>query len=88
MHAAPFRFNRTWTRGGAGKHRGERSRTDRASLCVCTLTQKGILDKYNIELIGAKLDAINKAGDRELFKLAMVGRPPPCSRFLGAPRSL
>jgi len=35
------------------------------------LAEKGILDKYDIELIGAKLDAINKAEDRELFKQAM-----------------
>lgn len=31
---------------------------------------KGILDKYNVKLIGANLDAINKAEDRELFKEA------------------
>ena len=30
--------------------------------------QQGILDKYNIELIGAKLPSIDKAEDRELFK--------------------
>lgn len=32
----------------------------------------GILDKYNVELIGAKLPSINKAEDRELFKQAMA----------------
>lgn len=31
----------------------------------------GVLDKYNVELIGAKIDAIDKAEDRELFKQAM-----------------
>ncbi|EPG73593.1 carbamoyl-phosphate synthase, large subunit [Leptospira fainei serovar Hurstbridge str. BUT 6] len=31
----------------------------------------GILEKYNVELIGAKVDAIKKAEDRELFKIAM-----------------
>ncbi|TGK15154.1 carbamoyl-phosphate synthase large subunit [Leptospira fluminis] len=31
----------------------------------------GILEKYNVELIGAKVDAIKKAEDRELFKKAM-----------------
>lgn len=31
----------------------------------------GILEKYNVELIGAKIDAIKKAEDRELFKRAM-----------------
>jgi carbamoylphosphate synthase large subunit len=30
--------------------------------------QQGILDKYNVELIGAKLPSIDKAEDRELFK--------------------
>jgi carbamoyl-phosphate synthase large subunit len=36
------------------------------------LAEKGILEKYNIELIGAKLPAIKKAEDRELFKKAMA----------------
>ena len=35
------------------------------------LNEKGILKKYNIELIGAQVDAINKAEDREQFKVAM-----------------
>ena len=35
------------------------------------LAESGILAKYNVELIGAKLDAINKAEDRQLFKDAM-----------------
>ncbi|MBI4949584.1 MAG: carbamoyl phosphate synthase large subunit, partial [Deltaproteobacteria bacterium] len=35
------------------------------------LAEAGILDKYNVEMIGAKLHAIKKAEDRELFKLAM-----------------
>ncbi len=35
------------------------------------LSEKGILDKYGVELIGAKLHAIKKAEDRELFKEAM-----------------
>lgn len=34
------------------------------------LADKGILDKHDVELIGAKLDAIRKAEDRELFKEA------------------
>ena len=36
------------------------------------MLQMGILDKYNVELIGAKLPSINKAEDRELFKQAMA----------------
>src|SRR3990172_2859261 len=35
------------------------------------LAESGVLDKYNVELIGAKLPAIKKAEDRDLFKLAM-----------------
>ena len=33
--------------------------------------QSGILAKYNVELIGAKLESINKAEDRDLFAQAM-----------------
>src|SRR5580658_10184489 len=36
------------------------------------LSDAGILDKYNVELIGAKLEAIKKAEDRLLFKDAMI----------------
>jgi carbamoyl-phosphate synthase large subunit len=36
------------------------------------LSEAGILDKYNVELIGARLPAIKKAEDRELFKQAMA----------------
>ena len=32
------------------------------------LSDKGILKKYNVELIGAQIDAIQKAEDREKFK--------------------
>ena len=35
------------------------------------LAEGGSLDRYNVELIGAKLHAIKKAEDRELFKAAM-----------------
>jgi len=35
------------------------------------LAERGTLDRYNVELIGAKLHAIKKAEDRELFKSAM-----------------
>src|ERR1700740_2548078 len=36
------------------------------------LADSGILEKYNVELIGAKLEAIKKAEDRLLFKDAMT----------------
>ncbi|MCL4536450.1 MAG: carbamoyl-phosphate synthase large subunit [Nitrospirae bacterium] len=35
------------------------------------LSESGVLDRYGVELIGAKLPAIKKAEDRELFKEAM-----------------
>ncbi|MEB3881982.1 carbamoyl-phosphate synthase large subunit [Lyngbya sp. CCY1209] len=35
------------------------------------LAKNGVLDKYGVELIGAKLEAIEKAEDRLLFKQAM-----------------
>lgn len=35
------------------------------------LAESGVLEKYGVELIGAKLEAIKKAEDRDLFKQAM-----------------
>jgi len=45
------------------------------------LAEKGILDEYGVELIGAKLEAIKKGEDRVLFKEAMerIGIPVPRS---------
>jgi carbamoyl-phosphate synthase large subunit len=37
-----------------------------------SLAEEGILEKYGVELIGAKLPAIKKAEDRNLFKEAMI----------------
>ncbi|KAG1660837.1 hypothetical protein FOA52_008948 [Chlamydomonas sp. UWO 241] len=36
------------------------------------LSEQGLLAKYGIELIGAKLPSIDRAEDRELFKQAMI----------------
>ena len=36
-----------------------------------TLHEQGVLDKYNVELIGARPEAIEKAEDRKLFRAAM-----------------
>ncbi|MDB4385285.1 carbamoyl-phosphate synthase large subunit [Opitutaceae bacterium] len=36
------------------------------------LDQQGILEKYGVEMIGAKPEAIDKGEDRELFKQAMI----------------
>ena len=40
--------------------------------CALDLNRHGILEKYGVELIGAKCEAIDKAEDRELFDNAMV----------------
>jgi carbamoyl-phosphate synthase large subunit len=39
--------------------------------CALDLDKHGVLAKYNVELIGASKDAINKAEDRKLFDQAM-----------------
>jgi carbamoyl-phosphate synthase large subunit len=46
-----------------------------------SLAEGGILDKFNVELIGAKLDAITKAENRKKFKEAMesIGMRVPAS---------
>ena len=40
--------------------------------CALDLAKHGVLDKYNVEMIGAKKEAIDKAEDREKFKQAMT----------------
>jgi len=40
--------------------------------CALDLDRHGVLAKYNVELIGAKKEAINKAEDRMLFDKCMV----------------
>jgi carbamoyl-phosphate synthase large subunit len=39
--------------------------------CALDLAREGVLEKYNVELIGANQDAIDKAEDRERFREAM-----------------
>jgi carbamoyl-phosphate synthase large subunit len=39
--------------------------------CAIALAKLGILEKYGVELIGASIEAINKAEDRSLFQKAM-----------------
>ena len=43
------------------------------------LAEAGVLDKYNVRLLGTSLDTIRKAEDRELFKqlLLDIGEPVP-----------
>ncbi len=47
------------------------------------LAEKGVLDKYRVELIGAKLHAVKVAEDRRLFKQAMeeIGLETPRSGY-------
>jgi carbamoyl-phosphate synthase large subunit len=40
--------------------------------CALDLADHGVLEKYDVELIGARRDAIRMAEDRELFKQAMT----------------
>ncbi|WP_341814925.1 carbamoyl-phosphate synthase large subunit [Wolbachia endosymbiont (group A) of Chalcis sispes] len=39
--------------------------------CAIKLADDGVLDKYNVELIGVNREAIKKAEDRELFRQSM-----------------
>ena len=39
--------------------------------CALDLDREGVLEKFNVEMIGADKDAINMAEDREKFKVAM-----------------
>lgn len=49
--------------------------------CALSLHESGVLTKYNVEMIGAKPEAINKAEDRQLFRDAMdkIGLESPQS---------
>jgi len=50
------------------------------------LAESGVLDRFQVELIGAKLPAIKKAEDRDLFKQAMtrIGLEVPESGYAGS----
>jgi len=49
--------------------------------CALDLAREGVLDRYNVELIGAKKEAIDKAEDRQLFDQVMksIGLETPRS---------
>lgn len=51
--------------------------------CALDLAKHGVLEKYDVELIGATKDAIDKAEDRQLFDNAMkeIGLETPNSAF-------
>ncbi len=44
------------------------------------VAENGVLEKYGVELIGAKVDVIERAEDRELFKAAMTEAGLECLR--------
>jgi carbamoyl-phosphate synthase large subunit len=52
------------------------------------LEEMGVLDKFNVEMIGAKRDAIEMAEDRKLFREAMdrIGLENPKATIITAPK--
>ncbi|MBS9475571.1 carbamoyl-phosphate synthase large subunit [Ancylobacter radicis] len=50
--------------------------------CALSLRKMGVLDEFDVEMIGATAEAIDKAEDRELFRNAMtkIGLDTPRSR--------
>src|SRR5215470_9599784 len=54
--------------------------------CALSLRRLGTLAKFNVEMIGATADAIDKAEDRQLFRNAMekIGLQTPKSRLANA----
>ncbi|MEL7128077.1 MAG: carbamoyl-phosphate synthase large subunit [Pseudomonadota bacterium] len=55
--------------------------------CALDLQRLGVLEKYGVELIGAKADAINMAEDRKLFREAMdrIGLENPKAVIVSSP---
>ena len=52
--------------------------------CALSLNKMGVLEKFGVEMIGAKAAAIDKAEDRELFREAMarIGLATPRAAFV------
>ncbi|MFM9890481.1 MAG: carbamoyl-phosphate synthase large subunit [Rickettsiales bacterium] len=52
--------------------------------CAKALAESGVLAKYNVEMIGANLESINKAEDRQLFgdAMARIGLAVPKNRVV------
>ncbi len=50
------------------------------------LSEQGVLERFGVELIGASVEAINKAEDRDLFRLSMerIGLRIPRSRYVSS----
>ena len=77
------------------KERGDRSRGfallptmggQTALNCALSLKQMGVLEEFDVEMIGATAEAIDKAEDRQLFREAMkkIGLDTPRSRLANA----
>ncbi|KAB2876808.1 MAG: carbamoyl-phosphate synthase large subunit [Pseudorhodoplanes sp.] len=54
--------------------------------CALSLKKMGVLDQFNVQMIGATAEAIDKAEDRELFREAMtrIGLETPKSALANA----
>src|SRR5499427_6560817 len=54
--------------------------------CALSLKRMGVLDRFNVKMIGATAEAIDKAEDRELFREAMtrIGLETPKSSVANA----
>ncbi|MGE0754276.1 MAG: carbamoyl-phosphate synthase large subunit, partial [Alphaproteobacteria bacterium] len=54
--------------------------------CAKALAESGVLEKYSVELIGARLESINKAEDRQLFgdAMARIGLEVPRNAVVGS----
>ena len=53
---------------------------------ACELNDNGVLEKYNVKVLGTNIDSIKKAEDRELFKNLMneIGEPIPDSEIVSS----
>jgi carbamoyl-phosphate synthase large subunit len=56
--------------------------------CALQLDERGILEKFGVEMIGAKADVIDKAEDRERFREAMdkIGLENPRAVVVSSPK--
>ena len=54
--------------------------------CALSLKKMGVLEQFNVQMIGATAEAIDKAEDRELFRHAMtkIGLETPKARLANA----
>ncbi|HEX3932088.1 MAG TPA: carbamoyl-phosphate synthase large subunit [Nocardioides sp.] len=54
--------------------------------CAMSLDAAGVLDRYDVELIGASIEAIEKGENRESFKQIVEGLPPRWGAEVAASR--